>query len=212
MHYNKSLLPKQILLCAGILLVCLYSRAQASSMLNWQLVKDKDAVKVYTATPTSGTLKYIKVEALLNGTIDKFLTIFKNVPNQTQWVYKAKRSYIIRTNAYDDLLYYNQTSLPWPMNDRDVAIHMKIKEDTLHQQVFITSVGVPTAIPVKDNIIRVPHFEGNWTVRAAGPNKIQVYYFLNLDPGGSIPAWISNLFITKGPYETFINLANQLKS
>jgi len=49
-------------------------------------------------------------------------------------------------------------------------------------------------------------------VRDAGANKIQVRYFLNIDPGGAIPAWITNLFITKGPYETFVNLAKQLKS
>lgn len=212
MQYSITLRLKQLIVCACFLFVCQYGTAQEPSTLKWQLVKDKDAVKVYTATPPSGSLKYIKVDALLYGTINKFISIFKDVPSQPGWVYKTKRSYIIHANADNDLLYYNETALPWPMSDRDVAIHMKIREDTLHHQLFVNTVGEPKAIPVNNNIVRVPHFEGNWTVQAAGAGKIQVEYFLNIDPGGSIPAWITNLFITKGPYETFINLANRLKS
>jgi hypothetical protein len=212
MQYRKAGKFKKIITCGLLLFICLYGKAQESATLNWQLVKDKDAIKVYTATPASGSLKYIKVEALLSGTIDKFISIFKNVPGQHRWVYKTKQSYIIHENTDNDFLYYNETALPWPMSDRDVAIHMIIKEDTLHHQLFISTVGVPKAIPVNDNIVRVPHFEGNWTVHVAGPGMIHVEYFLNLDPGGTIPAWIINLFVTKGPYETFQNLAHQLKS
>lgn len=212
MQHHKEYWFKYIVLWGAILLAYQYGRAQEQATLNWQLVKDKDAVKVYTATPKSGSLKYIKVEAVLNGTIPKFVDIFKNVPDQTQWVYKTKQAYILHSNTANDFLYYNETALPWPMSNRDVAIHMKIKEDSLHHQLVITSVGDPTAIPQKENRVRVPCFEGNWTVRAVGANKLQVAYYLNIDPGGTIPAWISNLFITKGPYETFINLAKQLRS
>jgi hypothetical protein len=212
MQNNKRYQLKQAVLCGWILIISLCAKAQEPSSLTWHLVKDKDGVKVYTATAASGSLKYIKVDATLTGSIKKFISVFKDVPRQTSWVYKTKRSYIIRENADDDLLYYNETALPWPMSDRDVAIHMKFKQDTLHHVLFITSEGVPTAIPVHNNIVRVPLFQGNWTVHDIGYDKIQVRYFLNIDPGGSIPAWIINLFITKGPYETIMGLADQLKS
>jgi hypothetical protein len=202
---------KSNILLGILILACVPGNAQEPAALNWQLVKDKDAVKVYTASPTTGSFKYIKVEALLDGTIEKFVSVFKNVASQPQWVYKTKKAYIIRANTATDLLYYNETSLPWPMSNRDIAIHMKITEDKANRQLFITSEGVQAAIPVNGNIVRVPHYQGDWTVRDAGANKIQVHYFLDIDPGGTMPAWIINLFITKGPYETFISLAEQLK-
>ena len=40
---------------------------------------------------------------------------------------------------------------------------------------------------------------------------IAIVYIAELDPGGSIPGWIANAFIEKSPYETFSNLAGQLK-
>src|SRR5438874_7762877 len=74
---------QQLLLCGTIVLASLYSKAQAPA-LTWQLVKDKDGIKVYTANAASSSLKYIKVEAILDGTVDKFSTVFRDVPNQTK--------------------------------------------------------------------------------------------------------------------------------
>ncbi len=36
-------------------------------------------------------------------------------------------------------------------------------------------------------------------------------YTLRMDPGGDIPAWLFNLFVTKGPVESFENLKVQLQ-
>ena len=35
-------------------------------------------------------------------------------------------------------------------------------------------------------------------------------YILELDPGGSLPGWVANMFAEKGPFGTFSNLAKQL--
>jgi hypothetical protein len=32
-----------------------------------------------------------------------------------------------------------------------------------------------------------------------------------VDPAGSLPNWMVNLFITKGPYETFVKLREEVK-
>ena len=41
-------------------------------------------------------------------------------------------------------------------------------------------------------------------------SDLKVSYFLNVDPGGSIPAWLVNLAVAEGPYESFRNLKRQL--
>ena len=40
--------------------------------------------------------------------------------------------------------------------------------------------------------------------------RIKVEYTIRLDPGGDLPAWLFNLFVTKGPAESFENLKLQL--
>jgi hypothetical protein len=37
-------------------------------------------------------------------------------------------------------------------------------------------------------------------------------YIFEIDPGGSTPAWLVNMFADKGPYETFKQLGEALKN
>jgi hypothetical protein len=41
---------------------------------------------------------------------------------------------------------------------------------------------------------------------------IYIIYEVEVDPGGSIPGWIANMFVAKGPFETFGNLGKKLKN
>jgi len=46
----------------------------------------------------------------------------------------------------------------------------------------------------------------------ATPHSIRINYLLEFDPGGSIPHGLLTPLPKKGPYETFVNLAEQLKN
>jgi hypothetical protein len=39
---------------------------------------------------------------------------------------------------------------------------------------------------------------------------LKVEYIAQADPGGDVPPWIANMFITKGPLETFRQLRKAL--
>jgi hypothetical protein len=54
--------------------------------------------------------------------------------------------------------------------------------------------------------------KANWVVTPIGDNKLAIEYVAMADPGGSIPAWITNSFSTKGPFETFRKLKDVLAS
>jgi hypothetical protein len=89
---------------------------------------------------------------------------------------------------------------------------MLINENTTGNTLKITTVGEPDTAPVQKEKIRVPQFRGVWDAEAVEDGKLRIEYTLDLDPGGSLPAGIVNLFVAKGPYETFINLSRLLKN
>ena len=45
-----------------------------------------------------------------------------------------------------------------------------------------------------------------------GNSMLKADYFIQVDPGGQIPAWVVNLVSTQGPYETFKNLIERVES
>lgn len=183
----------------------------AKAQQDWHLVKDRNGIKVYAASSDTSKIKYVKTVAIIDGTIPKLISVFKDIDGQKQWVFNTKQASTIKKYSDTDVLYYVETSLPWPMQNRDVPIHMKIDENKSNNTVMIITVGEPAAAPLKNGKVRVKSFYGKWDVKQIANNKLSIDYFLYVDPSGSIPAWITNMFITKGPYETVSHLAGQLK-
>ena len=110
----------------------------------------------------------------------------------------------------NNIFYYNETGLPWPASNRDVVVRMNLEADPSHKSLQITQEADPGAFPVTKGLVRVQHLSGHWIFTETGNNKLKAVYFLDVDPGGSLPAWIVNLFIAKGPYETFVKLQQHL--
>jgi hypothetical protein len=100
--------------------------------------------------------------------------------------------------------------MPWPISNRDAVIHLEISTDNLPDYLTIAGKGQPKYIAEKTGKVRVPHYVANWRVTMPTPQTISITYILQIDPGG-IPPGLSNMFVDKGPYETFKNLREMLK-
>jgi hypothetical protein len=183
----------------------------AFAQVQWELTKDENGIKVFTAKDAGSKFKDIKVEAVFQGTIQKLVNILVNVGNTKTWVYGTKDSYLIRRINSNEILYYSETALPWPVSNRDVPIKMQLNVDQKNNTLKVFASGDPNAVPVKKGIVRIPYFNATWDVRSDGKNKLTLIYTLKMDPGGSVPAGVTNMFISKGPYETFNNLGQMLK-
>ncbi len=200
------MLARFIILCCLTVYV-----AVAFGQTDWTLRKDKNGIKVYTTKEPGQKFESIKVEAQLTGTLQKLMAILTDVPSTKNWVYATKEAYIIREIKANDIIYYTRTALPWPVSDRDIAIHMQLNKDEGSNTLKVLAIGYPNGMPAKKGIVRITSFYSLWDVKFDGKSKLNIIYILKMNPGGSVPARITNMFITKGPYETFDNLANLLK-
>src|SRR5215218_9407745 len=124
-----------LLIC---LVICSYG---SSSQPNWELTKEKDGIKVYTSNQSSSKFKSIKVEAVLTGTLQKLVKILRNVENNKEWVYSTKQSYIIREVDANEILYYNETALPWPVSNRDIPVRLKLNLNNATHTLKVTASG-----------------------------------------------------------------------
>ena len=194
-----------------VLLLFLFSAILLSAQDGWELSKDENGIKVYTKKTDSSKFKSVKVECTIAGTIEKLIAILKNVDGNIKWVYNTKQTHSVRTVSNDEFIYYAETSLPWPLRNRDVVINMLFNNDNIHQTLSVKATGMAGEVENKNGIVRIPYFNGLWQVAATDNSHISIHYFLSVDPGGSIPAWAYNKFVAKGPYNTFNNLAGLLQ-
>ncbi|HEY4876146.1 MAG TPA: lipid-binding protein, partial [Puia sp.] len=99
---------------------------------------------------------------------------------------------------------------PFPASDRDLVVHLKITQDSATKILNISAINIPDYIPPKKGIVRVPVSNESWKVIPINNNSLRIEYYLEIDPGGSIPAWLLNNFAEKGPYESFRHLQEQV--
>lgn len=178
---------------------------------NWKLEKQKNGISVFLSDVANSSFKAVKVECTLTGTYAKLIALLTNVSNLSTWIYNNKSSRMLQKNSPLDYIYHSETYMPWPLSNRDAVIHFRIKTDSLPKFLSISGSGEPKFTPNISGKVRVPHYKASWKVTMPTSKTIQISYFLEIDPGGSIPAWLANSFAEKGPYGTFSNLAEQLK-
>lgn len=201
---------RQKLLLPFLLALTLLPGLPLAARPDWQLIKEKQGIKIYSAEGASN-LKSIKAEAVFEGTVEKFRAILLDVGRQPAWVYGTQQAYVLQQAGNPDILYYVETHLPWPAANRDAVIRMKIAPGPAANSLSVSSEGLAQNGPHQEKNVRVLHFAAQWEVKTLSKNRISVTYLLEVDPGGSLPPWIVNLFISKGPYETFRNLSELLK-
>ena len=118
---------------------------------------------------------------------------------------------MIKRISPTEFYYYTETSLPWPMTNRDAVVHLKMTKDSLDRFVKISAIAEPGYIPQKSGKVRVPQSNIQWYVTMPTAKTIQIMYTFEANPGGSVPAWLVNSFADKGPFESFKKLENILR-
>lgn len=174
----------------------------AYSSPNWKLKKEEDDIKIYTAHSDSSAIKLIRVELNLEATAQQFIAFMLDVPKQTEWLYNCHTARTLERLAPNEIMFYAEVALPWPASNRDYITHMTITQ-RLPGHATIHSFAVPDHLPNKPGKVRLQKSVAHWEIAPLSPTEIKIVYELNTDPGGSIPAWVTNMFIAKGPIASF---------
>ncbi len=108
------------------------------------------------------------------------------------------------------LIYYSEIDVPWPVTDRYFYANFELTKNPADRSMQVPSVNLPDYTPIPKDLVKINFSKGSWNVTTLSKNKIHVDYILQLDPGGSLPAWIINMFSTNGPLETFENIKKKM--
>jgi hypothetical protein len=191
-------------------LICLIPIFSAGAQGKWELKKDEDGIQIFTRQAAKGNIKELRVTCELDATKTQLINTLENIGDYSSWVYSNKKSYILKIINPQNIVYYTQSHLPWPIKDRDLVIELTINPTA--DVLDIEAKSLPDYLPKQSNYIRVPYSLATWKVTQAANNKLKVDYTFSLDPGGNIPSWLVNATLTIGPYNSFAKLKEILKS
>jgi hypothetical protein len=209
LYFNTplKLFMKKLLLLAVLLLIGL---SPVIAQGKWDLKKDEGGIQVYTRKAAKGNIKELRVICELDATKAQLINTLENINDYNSWVYSNKKSTVLKMITQQNIIYYTQSHLPWPIKDRDLIVELNINAgaDVLN----IQAKSLPDYLPKNNSYIRVPYSLAQWKVTQGADNKLDVDYTFSVDPGGSIPSWIVNATLTIGPFNSFVKLKEILKS
>jgi hypothetical protein len=189
-----------------ILIILYFQNTYAQA---WELKKSSDSIEVYTRTVNNSPIKEFKAVGTIAAGCADILGILKDVPSYSQWIEDVNYSETI-SSSEDSLSFYYQMDLPWPVKDRDMALDMRIQNTAKEVTVSLTSN--PGLVPVSKDYIRMTQVEGEWIITTLNDSTSYVQHRFLADPEGSLPAWVVNLFIVDGPFQTMKNLREFVKA
>ena len=205
MYHRKIKYMKRIFL--SVFSFLFFAALSASAQDGWVLKKEKDSIKVYSRNSSQSKLNEIKVELTVKAKLSEIASLILDIDNYNKWSRNLKMSYVLKKISDDELYFYTEVNSPWPANNRDLIVHLKIMQDAATKTMTIKAVGVPDFMPAKKGIVRVPFSDETWTIVPIDKSSIKITYCMQIDIGGDAPAWLVNLFAAKAPLESFKYLA-----
>lgn len=181
----------------------------ALAQSNCQLKQDKEDIKVYTCPTAQSKFKAVKANFAVNASYKEMVSMLMDVENFCTWQYRTKSARILKKVADNEVIYYIEFDVPWPASNRDLIVQIKVTQDPATGWITLISNSLPDYLPKKDHTVRVQASRSSWLLKSDGI-MTKADYYLEIDPGGSLPAWLINLYASDGPWRTFKNLKEKI--
>ena len=161
----------------------------------WTLKTDRDGIRVYSRTNAKSKFNELKVSCRMDSKLSGLAAVLLDVNEYKAWVYNTSESVLLNKISETELYFYEQIHSPWGTSNRDLAVHLIMKQDPQSKALTIKVNSVPDYIPEKKSFVRVPLSNENWTVTSVGPAMIQIDYFLKQIPEAAYPPGSSISFL-----------------
>lgn len=210
-HFNASLISmlKRKLILLACLLNVLNGFAQSKS--DWHLQKTENGISVYWRKPENSDFRELKAELTIKATLENLVALISDYDNYSGWVYRCGKSTTLKKLNDTTFMHYQTVEAPWPVEDRDFVVMIKVSQDRKTKVVNFKSTSMPNYIPVDKDHVRVTEIESSWTLVPKDDGTVLAINRILVNPGGSVPAWLVNLAAVDGPYETMLNLKEWIK-
>ena len=178
---------------------------------SWDFIKENDSIKIYTCVEKGNSLKSYRGVTNINAPVEKVFALMEDI-NDTDWW--DKKLTLIKVLLYEKdkrAQYYLVYDLPWPVTDRDLCVDVTIAADLVTGEREINAVALNGVIPERNDMVRIKNYRQTWTIMPSGKEMTHVVLEGFVDPGGTIPNWVSNGLITESPIKAISGLRERME-
>ena len=169
---------------------------------SWVFVKEKEGIRLYTRKEANNSVKSFKGEAYLHAQIEKVFSLITNVKNFDLWDEDITEMKVLLNEKDKHVQYYLVYDVSWPVTDRDLVVDALITTDSVTGIRIMEAKSLLNVIPEKSDVVRIKKYWQKWTLIPVEEDLVHLILEGSVDPGGSVPAWLSNMVITESPFKS----------
>lgn len=198
---NKHILATLLLLVQAALL---------SGQGEWNLKEDKEGIAIYSRENPFSDFNEFRATTTATGSIRAFEAVLRDVAVIPDWMYSVKSSRLLETRGDSVVIYYTEAKSPFPFKNRDGIYLNRYRPQEDGQVLWVGIEILPEYLEEEDDMVRISRGKGHWEARQTGPDRLEIDFQMQVDPGGSIPAWLANMFVVDTPFETLSALKEMM--
>ncbi len=188
----------------------------SNAMEDWELLRDKDGIKVYKKHIEGSKFYEFKGVTVVNAKIEAVAEVMLDFKAMTKWILFVEEFRVLKglekKNNDFNMSAYISIDLPWPISNRDCI--MSITGELSNNNTKITADTVALrkqVVPLKEGYIRLTKITNKWVIESIADNMTSISYSISADPEGYIPAWTVNPIIKNQPFHTLRDLRKMAK-
>ena len=189
---------KNILIIFSILFLSQNTYAQT-----WVREKNKDGIIISTKQNPKYRMKSSRAEMYTTASPEKVVNAIFNVVKYLEWMPDCEKIEILKSNSANDIIYYAMYKTPWPAANRDMILNVKKVKTSSGFKIEMANKS--NYVEVSQDAVRVPVYFGTWTISKTDKGT-KVFLEYQTDPGGSVPAWMTEGAAVNTPYDMFASL------
>lgn len=177
----------------------------------WKLSKSEGLAKGYIRATPNNRFKEYRITIPVKASLQACVALYCDFSYQGEWMENMQKSTKLKPISDTEWICRYQIDLPWPMQDRDIIYHVKLKQDPATKTVNIKLESEPKFFPVQSDYTRINISKGSWTFTPKGNGIVEAETYGFTDPEG-VPAWIVNMYLIDVPLKTMMNFKREVES
>ena len=177
--------------------------AAKEALAEWKKVDEDNGVTIFEMKERSGLLAF-RTEGTVDAPVLHVASVLLDAEHTPDWVDHLEEDKVIRSMGPGQFLEYTHVGTPFVLKDRDFLCEVTIQLNETDKVLVIESHSVEDAsIPltkyVRGNVV---HNEFRLSPDSS-PGKTKLMGEFHIDPKGTVPRWMVNLFQRAWPKKAF---------
>jgi hypothetical protein len=185
----------------------------------WEMFDEEDGVRCYRRDVAGTDIVALRGEGFVAAPITRVASVLVDRSRAHEWIDRLGKTKMLRHLSETESINWNHVKTPTPLKDRDFVFKAVLSTDPAKKKVVLSyfSVTDPLA-PVTDHYVRGHFQSGKFELTAVErTNKdgtktkgTQVVAEVIVDPRGSVPKFLVNMFQKSWPHKTITSLRKQV--